>query len=89
LSKKSFKGGFASLLGEESKEMFTHKQEKSSEQLEKVSTFLVNVNQLQKLKAVAHWERSLIKEVLHDALDDYLTKYEAKNGPISIPPKKS
>ena len=38
--------------------------------------------QLEKLKAVAYWERVKIKDVLTSALEKYLEAYEKKNGPV-------
>jgi hypothetical protein len=49
---------------------------------EKRATFIVKEEQLEKLKAVAYWDRSKIKDVITSALEKYLDAYEKKNGPI-------
>lgn len=49
---------------------------------EKRATFIVKEEQLEKLKAVAYWDRSKIKDVITAALEKYLDAYEKKNGPI-------
>lgn len=49
---------------------------------EKRATFIVKEDQLEKLKAVAYWERSKIKDVMSAALEKYLEAYEKKNGPV-------
>jgi hypothetical protein len=103
MTKKNFKGGLDSLLGDvkiqEAKETAPQgrpkrgrpKQElkqitKSSQEGTKVNetraTFIVNEEILDKLKAVAYWERILIKEVINTALQGYLEKYEKENGDI-------
>jgi hypothetical protein len=49
---------------------------------EKRATFIVKEEQLEKLKAVAYWDRTKIKDVITAALEKYLDAYEKKNGPI-------
>jgi len=36
------------------------------------ATFILRKNHLEKLKALAYWERRTIKEVIDEALDSYL-----------------
>jgi len=36
------------------------------------ATFILRKNHLEKLKALAYWERKTIKEVMDEALEDYL-----------------
>ncbi|WCC43652.1 hypothetical protein PJW08_00510 (plasmid) [Tenacibaculum finnmarkense] len=43
---------------------------------------------LEKLKAIAYWDRKLIKEVVDKSLQDTVDKYEKKNGNIEPIPKK-
>lgn len=38
------------------------------------ATFIMNEDQLEKVKAIAYWDRVSIKDVLSQALDDYLGK---------------
>lgn len=45
------------------------------------ATFIVNEELLDKLKAVAYWERIKIKEAIDEALSDYLEKKKIKPRP--------
>ena len=50
------------------------------------ATFIVDENLLEKLKAIAYWERLNIKEVINDMILNYLEGYEKHKGAIkSIP----
>jgi hypothetical protein len=50
------------------------------------ATFIVQETALDKIKAVAYWDRCNIKEVINAAFDAYIKDYEQKNGSIqSIP----
>lgn len=46
------------------------------------ATFIVEADTLEKVKALAYWERKQIKDILGEALDEYLRKYEKKYGTI-------
>jgi hypothetical protein len=48
------------------------------------ATFIVNEDNLKKLKALAYWERRGIKDVLNDALSAHLAGKQIE----PIPPKK-
>ena len=65
---------------------------KSSQEGTKVNetraTFIVNEDLLEKLKALAYWDRVLIKDVINTALEELVAKYENKNGIIKPIPKK-
>jgi len=99
MSKKNFTGGLNSLLGDQpekpkrgrpvtqTKEITKSSQEGTKEN-ETRATFIVNEELLDKLKAIAYWERKLIKEVVDTALQDAIGKYEKKNGDIKPIPKK-
>jgi hypothetical protein len=52
------------------------------------ATFIVREDLLEKLKAVAYWERLNIKEVINEALDRYVGAYERQNGELKEVPKK-
>ena len=41
-----------------------------------------------KLKAIAYWDRVLIKDVVNTALQEAVVEYEKKNGDIKPIPKK-
>ena len=99
MSKKTFTGGLNSLLGENSdsikrgrpitqtKEITKSSQEGTKEN-ETRATFIVDEALLDKLKAIAYWDRVLIKDGLNSALQDAVDKYEKKNGNIKPIPKK-
>lgn len=52
------------------------------------ATFIVDKDVLETFKAIAYWERVLIKDVISDALTDAIAKYTKKNGEIKPFPKK-
>ena len=125
MSKKSFKGGLDSLLGESPtrseidikmigfenhlKEMerdrliegakkkrgrpqtstreITKSSQEGTKENETRATFIINEELLDKLKAIAYWERLLIKDVLNTALQEAVAKYEKKRGEIKPAPK--
>ena len=99
MSKKNFKGGLNSLLGDQpekpkrgrpvtqTKEITKSSQEGTKEN-ETRATFIINEELLDKLKAIAYWDRVLIKDVVNTALQETVAKYEKKNGDIKPIPKK-
>ena len=99
MSKKNFTGGLNSLLGEkpdrpkrgrpvtQTKEITKSSQEGTKEN-ETRATFIINEELLDKLKAIAYWDRVLIKDVVNTALQETVAKYEKKNGDIKPIPKK-
>lgn len=98
MSKKDFTGGLSSLLGENTgakkgrpKTQFkeiTKSSQQGTKELETRATFIVNEELLDKLKAIAYWDRFLIKDVINVALLDAVAKYEKNNGEIKPIPKK-
>jgi hypothetical protein len=40
------------------------------------------------MKSIAYWDRVLIKDIMNQAMEDYVAKYEKKNGPINPTPNK-
>lgn len=46
--------------------------------------FKIDAGLLAKLKALAYWDRRTNKDVLEAALQEYLEKYEAANGPLDV-----
>jgi hypothetical protein len=44
------------------------------------ATFIVKEETLNRLRAVAFWERTTIREILEEMMSDYLNAYEAKTG---------
>lgn len=99
MSKKNFTGGLNSLLGDQpekpkrgrpvtqTKEITKSSQEGTKEN-ETRATFIINEELLEKLKAIAYWDRILIKEVVNTALQEAVDKYEKKSGDIKPIPKK-
>ena len=99
MSKKSFSGGLNSLLGDQpekpkrgrpvtqTKEITKSSQEGTKEN-ETRATFIINEELLDKLKAIAYWERLFIKDVVNTALLETVDKYEKKSGVIKPIPKK-
>ena len=99
MSKKNFTGGLSSLLGDQpdkpkrgrpvtqTKESTKSSQEGTKEN-ETRATFIINEELLEKLKAIAYWERVLIKDVINTALQETVAKYEKKSGVIKPIPKK-
>lgn len=99
MSKKNFTGGLSSLLGDQpekpkrgrpvtqTKEITKSSQEGTKEN-ETRATFIINEELLDKLKAIAYWDRVLIKDVVNTALQETVAKYEKKNGEIKPIPKK-
>ena len=93
MSKKDFKGGINSLLGDQEKgsekeQKGTKKGQKEARHTETRATFIVNEDSLEKLKAIAYWDRLRIKEVVNTALEDYLKEYEKQNGKVKPAPEK-
>ena len=99
MSKKSFTGGLNSLLGDQPenpkrgrptttfKEITKSSQEGTKEN-ETRATFIVNEELLDKLKAIAYWDRIRIKDVVNNALQEAVAKYEKRNGDINPIPNK-
>ena len=97
MSKKTFTGGLNSLLGEATPQPQEETRKKGSpsskgkptgktseagcREGETRATFILSEELLDKLKAVAYWKRSLIKEVLVEALEGYLSSEEVKPRP--------
>ena len=98
MSKKNFTGGLNSLLGDNEKPKrgrpktstreITKSSQEGTKEKETRATFIVNEDLLEKLKAIAYWDRKLIKEVVDTALQDAVNKYEKKSGDIKPIPKK-
>jgi len=99
MSRKNFTGGLNSLLGDQpekpkrgrpvtqTKEITKSSQEGTKEN-ETRATFIINEELLEKLKAIAYWDRVLIKDVINTALQETVAKYEKKSGDIKPIPKK-
>lgn len=92
MAKKNFKGIDAFFGENTDKKILKHnepfqKKERSfedenqvgtEEKIEKRATFIVEFDQLEKLKAVAYWERKTSKTILKECLDDFFQKKGTK-----------
>ena len=100
MSKKNFTGGLSSLLGAQKEKpkrgrpitqtkVVTKSSQEGTKENETRATFIVNEELLEKLKAIAYWDRVMIKEVINNALQETVAKYEKKSGAIKpVPTKK-
>lgn len=99
MSKKDFTGGLNSLLGDNkekpkrgrpktSKREITKSSQEGTKVNETRATFIVNEETLEKLKAIAYWDRRLIKDVVNEAFNKAVESYEAEKGDIKPVPKK-
>ena len=99
MSKKDFSGGLNSLLGDQPEKQKAGRPKTSTREITKSSqegtkenetraTFIINEELLEKLKAIAYWDRVLIKDVINTALQETVAKYEKKSGAIKPIPKK-
>jgi hypothetical protein len=99
MSKKNFTGGLNSLLGDQPKKPkrgrsatstreITKSSQEGTKENETRATFIVNEELLEKLKAIAYWERRLLKDIISTTLEEIIAKYEKKNGPVKLIPKK-
>jgi hypothetical protein len=68
--------------------VITKSSQEGTKENETRATFIVREDLLDKLKAIAYWDRVLIKEVINTALQEAVDKYEKKNGVIKAMPKK-
>ena len=102
MGKKSFSGGLNSLLGDPkpaeqapataepkaAKKEITKTSQIGTKEKETRATFIVNEDLLEKMKAIAYWERTLIKDIINQSFEDHIARYEKKNGEIKAMPKK-
>lgn len=102
MSKKNFTGGLSSLLGDNNPETkatkvgrpktqfkeVTKSSQEGTKENETRATFIVNEELLDKLKAIAYWDRVLIKDIINIALKDAIAKHEKKSGEVKPIPKK-
>jgi hypothetical protein len=99
MSKKNFTGGLNSLLGDQPEKPkkgrpvtqfkeITKSSEEGTKEDETRATFIINKELLEKVKAIAYWNRLLIKDVINTALQEAVAKYEKKSGEIKPIPKK-
>lgn len=93
MSKKTFSGGLDSLLGmsQEGKGRPIQPQSSIKEGTksgEVRATFIVSEELLWKFKAIAYWDRLLLKDLTNSTLAEAIRVYEDVNGPIQPIPEK-
>jgi hypothetical protein len=90
MSKKNFKTGFESLLGDDNTQTtFENRptQKKFSSPSSRRTTFIASEEHYEALKAIAYWDRKTIKDILHEALESYIREYKKNNGELALPKK--
>ena len=93
MSKKDFTGGLSSLLGDQpdkpklgrpitNNRVITKSSQEGIKENETRATFIINENLLEKIKAIAYWKRTKIKDIVNKALLKAVQEHEDKNGEI-------
>lgn len=68
--------------------IITKSSQEGTRENETRATFIVNEGLLDDIKAIAYWERSMIKDILDSALRDAVAKYKRQNeGELKPIPK--
>ena len=99
MAKKDFIGGLNSLLGDQPEKPKVGRPRTQFKEVKKSSqegtlegeiraTFIVKETLLEKVKAVAYWDRLKMKDVIQIALEEYFSRYEKKNGQVKPRPDK-
>ena len=99
MTKKNFTGGLGSLLGDKTSKIkrgrpvtqtkeITKSSQEGTKESETRATFIVNEDLLEKVKAIAYWERELIKDTINRALQETVNSYIKKNKVLKAIPKK-
>lgn len=90
--KKSFTGGLDSLLSSKKDEPKKARVRNSSTdglpEDEVRYTVIIKTSTLEKLKAIAYWDRLKIKDVTGEALDSFIENYEKEKGAIKPIPER-
>ena len=95
MAKKNFSGGLGSLLqkttekAEQEKVQNSNQAEEATNFTERRTTLIIREDYLDKINAIAYWDRTLIKDQVNAAFAAYIKQYEMENGEIKVaPPKK-
>jgi hypothetical protein len=84
-------GGMSGLIGgsDQQEEPQKKRGPKKTEETEKkpITSFITNKETIDKIKAIAYWERLSITEAYQSAMDQYFASYEKKNGAIKPVPE--
>jgi len=51
-------------------------------------SYVANIELSNKMDGIAYWDRKTIKEVVFEAMTNYILAWEKKNGPVKPLPKK-
>ena len=97
MSKKTFKGGLNTLLGEApvkkagrpktSTKKIPSSSEEGTKEGEIRATFIIKVEEVDKIKAIAFNEGVLIKDIIGEFLRAGIERYEKSRGVVKIKPK--
>ena len=97
MSKKTFKGGLSTLLGEAptkkagrpktSTKKINSSSEEGTKEGEIRATFIIKVEEVDKIKAIAFNEGALIKDIIGEFLRAGIERYEKSRGVVKIKPK--
>ncbi len=66
----------------------TKSSQEGTKENETRATFIVNEDLLEKVKAIAYWDRALLKEVINHALENYIKVKNPKPRPEEIRKKE-
>jgi hypothetical protein len=61
--------------------------EKGTKPGEMRKTYLVSKQLDDKINAIAYWDRKTVKQIINDALSNYVAGYEKKNGEVKLAKK--
>lgn len=62
--------------------------EKGTKPGEARKTYILGTVLIKKIDGISFWENRSIKEVVSEALTDFVNKWEKKNGPVKMPESK-
>ena len=97
--KKSFAGGLSSILGDQPQQPRRGRPRTNFREITKSSqegvwlnetraTFILREDLLDKIKAIAYWDRLTIKQFMDSALSGAIESWEDANGSIKPIPKR-
>lgn len=66
----------------------TKSSQENTREGETRATFIMSMEQVEKIKAVAYYERKKIKNIIERAIQDYLGAWEKANGKLKPRPKE-
>ena len=97
MSKKTFKGGLSTLLGEApvkkagrpktQTKIVTKSSEEGTKEGEIRATFIIKVEEVAKIKAISFNEGVMIKDIIGEFIRAGIERYEKSRGVVNIKPK--